>query len=77
MVKNINAFLKEAGSHKIQRMMALKMSEQEAYKTAEMTSWYYYLALRSKVSCLCHCKCSKACYVSQIGYNPSILSPTA
>ena len=42
---------------------------------AEMTSWYYYLALKSKVLYLCHYKLSKACYVSQIIYNPSKLSP--
>ena len=47
-------------------MMAPKTSEREAYKTAEMTSWYYYLALKSKVLCLCYYKLSKACYVSQI-----------
>jgi hypothetical protein len=56
-------------------MTAPKMSEREAYKTAEMTSWYYYLALKSEVLCLCHYKLSKACYVSQIVYNPSKLSP--
>jgi hypothetical protein len=71
----LNTFLDLARNEVLKRMMALKMSEQEAYKTAEMTSWYYYLALKSEVLCLCHYKLSKACYVSQIVYNPSKLSP--
>jgi hypothetical protein len=55
MVKNVNTFLDLARNELLERVMALKISEREAYKTAEMTSWYYYL-LKSKVLCLCHYK---------------------
>ena len=71
----LNTFLDLARNELLKRMMPLKISEGEAYQTAEMTSWYYYLALKSEVLCLCHYKLSKACYVSQIVYNPFKLSP--